>query len=213
MKVQYYIIHNCEESRKNKMVQILTDNGVNMNDVKWLLHPNKNEITDEMVKQLTSKYLKKGYICTTYKHYMALKDIVENKYKYAVIMEDNIGKIHANIPERLNKFLEQLPSDWDILFDSKWCSYKTIQEEKVTDEKIVYKKSNEITKFCHGGSRVAQFYFLNLNCAKKLYENYLPFDNAPDWWMNSLFRKLNINSYWSEPAIIETRLNHVSSTN
>ena len=75
-----------------------------------------------------------------------------------------------------------------------WDVKSMNQEEKVTDEKIVYKKSNEITKFCHGGSRVAQFYFLNLNCAKKLYENYLPFDNAPDWWMNSLFRKLNYPS-------------------
>lgn len=211
MKIQYYIIHNGEKTRKETMTRLLKDNGVDMDDVKWILHPNKNEITSELKSKLVNKYLKNGYISCTYKHYLSLKDIVENNYEYSVIMEDNIGFVYDNIPNRLELYLTQLPENWDILFDSKWASYKSIDEEKVTADKIVYKKSNKITKYCHGGTRVAQFYFLNLNCAKKLYENYLPFDNPPDWWMNTLFRKLNINSYWSEPAFIEVRKNHTSS--
>lgn len=211
MKVQYYIIHNGEHSRRETMIRLLTKNGVDMNDVKWMLHPNKDEISDEFAKSLISKHLKKGYISCTYKHFLSLKDIVENKYEYSVIMEDNIGDIYCNIPKCLELYLKQLPDDWDILFDTTWCSYKTICEQEVTHDKFVYKKSNKITKFCHGGTRVAQFYFLNLKCAEKLYNNYLPFDNAPDWWMNTLFRKLNINSYWSEPGNIAYRKNHVSS--
>ena len=211
MKVQYYIIHNGETSRRETMIRLLTENGVDMKDVKWVLHPNKGEISDELANKLTSKHLKKGYISCTYKHFLSLKDIVENNYEYSVIMEDNIGSVFDNIPDRLELYLKQLPNDWDILFDTTWCSYKTICEEEVISNKFVYKKSNEITKFCHGGTRVAQFYFLNLKCAKKLYNNYLPFDNAPDWWMNTLFRKLNINSYWSEPGNIATHQNHVSS--
>ena len=211
MKVQYYIIHNGETSRRETMIRLLTKNGVDMKDVEWILHPNKGEISDELANKLTSKYLKKGYISCTYKHFLSLKDIVENNYEYSVIMEDNIGNVFDNIPDRLELYLKQLPNDWDILFDTTWCSYKTICEEEVIPNKVVYKKSNEITKFCHGGTRVAQFYFLNLKCAKKLYNNYLPFDNPPDWWMNTLFRKLNINSYWSEPGNITTRQNHVSS--
>lgn len=211
MKVQYYIIHNGETSRRETMIRLLTKNGVDMKDVQWVLHPNKGEISDEFANKLTCKHLKKGYISCTYKHFLSLKDIVENNYEYSVIMEDNIGSVFDNIPDRLELYLKQLPNDWDILFDTTWCSYKTICEEEVFSNKVVYKKSNEITNFCHGGTRVAQFYFLNLKCAKKLYNNYLPFDNAPDWWMNTLFRKLNINSYWSEPGNIAYSQNHVSS--
>jgi hypothetical protein len=64
-----------------------------------------------------------------------------------------------------------------------------------------------------GGTKSAQFYMVNLNSAKKLYENYLPFNHAPDAWMNELFRYLNFNSYWIEPSITKTRENHTSSTN
>ena len=36
-----------------------------------------------------------------------------------------------------------------------------------------------------------QFYMVNLKAAK-LYENFLPFNHAPDMWMNELFRKIGI---------------------
>ena len=32
-------------------------------------------------------------------------------------------------------------------------------------------------------------------------------------WMNDLFRKLNINSFWAEPTFITTEKNHKTSTN
>ena len=31
---------------------------------------------------------------------------------------------------------------------------------------------------------------VNLKAAKQLYENFLPFNHAPDMWMNELFRKM-----------------------
>ena len=43
---------------------------------------------------------------------------------------------------------------------------------------------------------------VNLKAAKQLYENFLPFNHAPDMWMNELFRKIGINSYWAEPTLI-----------
>ena len=87
-----------------------------------------------------------------------------------------------------------------------------INEVEVKDSIFVYPKSNEITKYCHGSTRLAQFYIINNKCAKKLYDNYIPFNNAPDWWMNDLFRKLNIKSFWSEPSISNI-FPHVSTAN
>ena len=54
------------------------------------------------------------------------------------------------------------------------------------------------------------FYLLNLGCAKKLYDNYIPFNNAPDWYMNDLFRKLNIKCFWSEPSVVKV-WEHIST--
>ena len=48
-----------------------------------------------------------GYV--SYKHFLALEKIVENNYKYAVIIEDNVGKIKKNIIETLHECLKQLP--------------------------------------------------------------------------------------------------------
>jgi hypothetical protein len=42
-------------------------------------------------------------------------------------------------------------------------------------------------------------------------ENYIPFNNSPDWWMNDLFRKLNIKSFWVEPTNVYVHHGHVST--
>ena len=158
--------------------------------------------------------IKNGQISCSFKHYLCLRDIVENNYDYGIIMEDNQFFCN-NIPNTVEKYINQLNnlySEWDILFDTKWKSYKDVDEEKVVDEIYVYPKSNEITKYCHGSTRLAQFYIITNKCAKKLYENYIPFNNAPDWWMNDLFRKLNIHSFWSEPSISDV-FPHISTAN
>ena len=94
-------------------------------------------------------------------------------------MEDNIGGFIENIPKRLEKYIEFMDNDWDIIFDSVWGNYKDMNEEEVVSEKLVYKKSNQITKnmngkiISHGSTRAAQFYLINLEGAKKLYDNFL----------------------------------------
>lgn len=226
--MRYYIIHNLAENRKNHMDESLKKSKINVEDVKWVLHPNKDEIDDRFILQHVSpgisytcgipveaqKTLRKGLVSCTYKHYLALKDIVENNYEYAVIMEDNM-LLGENVPDRLNLYIKQLNEmypDWDIIFDNGWHPepYK-YNEGEIKDNIYVYPKSNEITQHCHGGTKCACFYLLRLKCAKKLYENYLPFNNAPDWWLNDLFRKLDIKSFWAEPSNVFF-WSHISST-
>ncbi len=186
--------------------------------VKWVLEPNKDKITTSMRNHLLMQNessscgvlfppgcpnIGNGKTSCTYKHYLCLQDIVENNYDYGIIMEDN-QFFCGNIPETVEKYVIQLNEmypDWDIIFDTKWARVQDINEVEVVDNVYVYPKSNEITNYCHGGTRLAQFYIVTNKCAKKMYENYIPFNNAPDWWMNDLFRKLNINSFWSEPSI------------
>ena len=40
---------------------------------------------------------------------------------------------------------------------------------------------------------------IRLKCARKLYENFLPFNWSIDWYYNDLFRKYDIKSFWVEP--------------
>lgn len=222
--MKYYVISGIDKNRRPRLENQLQKNGVSLDDVKWITYPNRNEISQEMRNKLvipTPSYtcnlfvdaycpqLNLGQISCSYKHYLSLKDIVENNYEYAVIMED-AAEFLKPVPETLERYIHELNTyyqDWDIIFDSDWGKY---MEGEVSPDRVVYPKSIEINNFGHGGTRCAHFYLLTQKCAKKLYENYLPFNNAPDWWMNDLFRKLNIKAFWAEPSIVHV-YKHVST--
>ena len=133
-------------------------------------------------------------------------------------MEDNIGGFYENIPNRLEKYLNMMDNDWDIIFDSVWGDYAQMNEEEISQNKLVYRKSNEITKnnegkiISHGSTRAAQFYLINKKAAKKLYDNFLPFNHSADMWMNEVIRKTNLKVYWSEPSIVTSKFNKKTST-
>jgi GR25 family glycosyltransferase involved in LPS biosynthesis len=216
--IQYYLIHGVDQQRGPRMMEEFQKWGLDNNNVKWILQPNKDKIDQAFRNNVLlqehsfscgnyvepkGSNISSGKIACSFKHYLCLKDIVENNYEYGVIMEDN-QFFCDNIPNTVEKYINQLNyiyPDWDVIFDTKWKNYRDIFEGEIKENTWVYPKSNEITKYCHGGTRLAQFYILNNKCAKKLYENYIPFNNAPDWWMNDLFRKLEIKSFWSEPSI------------
>ena len=227
-KCKFYIIHNLNQGRKRTIINQLELNGVDKKDIVFINHPNKNELTYDIKKKavqkntrINNKVIKDGWISVSYKHYLALSDMVENSIPYGVVIEDNVGKIGSNVYERIERYHEELPDDWDIVFESdqKFLNFSYTEEGLIDKNKLLYEKNNEITYKedgtirLHGGSRSAQFYYLNLACAKKLHKNYLPFNHAPDMWMNDLFRKLSIKSYWAEPTFITTEKNHKTSTN
>ena len=219
--IQYYLIHNLEEEREKHMSMMFENYGIKKKDVKYINHPNKNELTYKIKKDSVRKKakIKDGWISCSYKHYLALEDIVKNKYELAVIMEDNIGDFYESVPNRLEKYLKLLPNDWGIVFDSVWGDYKSHNEEELKDDKLLYKKSNEPTfdennkLISHGSTRAAQFYFINLETAKSLYNNFLPFNHSADMWMNYIIRENNINVYWSEPSLVTSKFNKQTSTN
>lgn len=199
--MHYYLIHALDYSRKYFMENQFQQFGIT--NVKWINYPNKSDDLPDVC----SSNLPKGMISCTYKHYLALKDIVENGYDYAVIMEDNI-EFRGNVPEALSRYLKDLPSDWDCVFDSDYYKFKYIESD--TTNVSVYKKSNNITAQCNGSSKGAHFIFLNQKAAKKLYDNFLPFSNSSDHHYNELFRKLDMIVYWAEEPNVH-KINRPSS--
>jgi GR25 family glycosyltransferase involved in LPS biosynthesis len=223
MSIQYYLIHGIDSSRKQRMINEFKKGNINESAVKWILWPNRDEITPDLYKKIVIQEdsysngiftpggkLGLGRTACSYKHYLALKDIIENNYDYGVIMEDNM-QFAGNVSERVLLYIKQLnelyPNNWDVLFD---LNYRAYYEGPLKDGVYVYPKSNRLESNWHGSTRCAQFYLVTNKCAKELYENYLPFNNAPDFWMNDLFRKLSIKSFWAEPPIVHT-WSHIST--
>ena len=217
---KYYVIHNLEKSRYENITSLLKKYGVDIDDVNFINYPNKNELTYDIKKKVVQKNskIKDGWISCSYKHYLALEMIVNNQDEFAVIMEDNIGDFFENIPARLNKYLEELPDNWDVVYDSVWGNYEAMDEERIKTNKLIYSKSNKTTTnidgkiISHGGTRAAQFYFVNNKSAKKLYENFIPFNHSADMWMNDVLRKIDAKSFWSEPSLVVSKYNTKTST-
>ena len=205
--IHYYLIHGIDGSRKSFMEQQFQQHGIHEKDVTWITYPNKN---DPLPNVCTDVNLPKGMISCTYKHYLALKDVVEKGYEYAVIMEDNI-EFHSNVPNALNKYMEDLPADWDCLFDSDFCNLKAMTDIKPdmsvykqpygVHQDVLYftKKERIVRREKRGVSKGAHFIFLTNKAAKQLYESFLPFHVTSDHHYNVLCEKLNLNVYWSEP--------------
>lgn len=181
--VHYYLIHGIDPNRKPFMEHQFQKFGVD--NVTWITYPNKYDYIPLDIT--TNKFLPRGHISCTYKHYLILKDIVEKQHSLAVIMEDNI-EFRANVPEALTRYLKDLPANWDCVFDSDYLGMKF--DGDITPESSVYKT---------GTTKGAHFIFLTLSAATKLYNNFLPFHEGSDHMYNYLFKKLNMNVYWAEP--------------
>jgi GR25 family glycosyltransferase involved in LPS biosynthesis len=199
---QYYLISGVDKDREPRMIKEFEKAKIPSDKVMWIRHPNRDELTYEVVSSVVQHdflgRLRPGQISCTFKHWLCLDDMVKNNHKYGVIIEDNTT-FYGNVPEKLEQYVTQLDTlfpDWDICFDLDWGH----PEVPLKEDQVVYPKTNAVTNLVHGGSRCAAFYLINLKCAKKLYSNYLPFNAPPDWWMNHLFRELDIKSFWTFPA-------------
>ena len=193
--MHYYLIHGIDPERKPFMETQFQSYGIPSEDVTWITSPNKQDILPEGI--CTNPSLPKGMVACTYKHYLILKDICENKHPLAVIMEDNI-EFRGNVPNAIERYLKDLPPDWDCVFDSDFWGL-TFIESRIDSNVSVYKKSNTITHQCVGASKGAHFLVINLQGAQKLYSSFLPFHECSDHWYNHIFRLKNMNVFWAEP--------------
>ena len=195
-RLNYYVIHGNIKSREIDVTAQFNKFGIHLSDVTWVRYPERNDpcLNNLCINPETTR----GAICCTYKHYLVLKDIVEKNLDMAVVIEDNVS-IYDNVPNALQRYLNNIPSDWDCIFDSDICGLHFI-EGPIYPLKSIYKKSNEVSAQCAGASRGCNFMIINKKAAEILYSNYMPIVNNADFQYNHLFRKCNLNSYWPEPV-------------
>ena len=54
---KYYLIHNLEDYRKRHMLNLFEKYDIDLKDVKIIEHPNKDELTYKLKKELFKKIL------------------------------------------------------------------------------------------------------------------------------------------------------------
>jgi GR25 family glycosyltransferase involved in LPS biosynthesis len=218
MNIHHYIVSGPDETREPYLREYFNKFGLDDKDITWLKGNNKNDLTDEFINTICDTHnnqlerkITKGEISCTYKHYLALQDIVQNEREYAVIMEDDVN-FKDYIQSRLNSYLEELNTyypNWNVLFDGDINTYygKTgeYDEDMILEYKKVYNKTTKdrsAEKKLHGATRGANYYLINLKTAKMLLDNFLPFDRVIDHYYNKMFRDFNLKIYWAIPPFV-----------
>jgi beta-1,4-mannosyl-glycoprotein beta-1,4-N-acetylglucosaminyltransferase len=131
-------------------------------------------------------------------HYSAYQKIIDS-HEEALIFEDDVI-LCDNFVNKLQQYLTQLPSDYDILFIGNGCNLH-VDIKQIEDNKFIYKRN-----VCDGLTRCADSYIINKKCCLKL-KNYIDnqqskINRAIDSWLEIVLQDNNCNVYWAEPTIV-----------
>jgi len=200
--MKIFVAHNSKlVDRKIHMLQQFQKH--NISDYEFIEKYDKDEITDYESSLFDINY-KKSTMSLHLKHNYLYKLIAEN-YENALIFEDDVI-LSDNFSEILNKYVTQLPKDYDMLFIGDGCNLH-IEKHKIIHNKNIYERS--LYKSPGGGdgaSRCTDSYIISNKCAKKMceYINKLTHKiNIPiDWWLNVAARDNNFLVFWAEPTIV-----------
>jgi glycosyl transferase family 25 len=143
-------------------------------------------------------------IAISLSHFHAYKQISDN-YDNGLIIEDD-AVLSDDFTDILNKYISQLPKDYDMLFIGDGCNLH-IEKHKLNPNQNIYEKCLYPTSWGgDGASRCCDSYIISKNCANKLceYINNLEYkiDLPIDWWINVAARDNIFKVYWAEPTIV-----------
>jgi GR25 family glycosyltransferase involved in LPS biosynthesis len=138
-------------------------------------------------------------------HLYVYKEI-SDKYNNAFIFEDDII-LDDDFINKYNKYISQLPNDYDMLFIGDGCNLH-IEKEKIIPDKYIYEKCLHSTSWGgDGATRCVDSYLINKKCAIKLCEYFNNLSSKInlyiDWYLNIIARKYNLKIYWMEPTIVK----------
>ena len=165
----------------------------------------RENLSDEDLKIFDTNKVKLSMCSNIIKHIDAYRNIMNNEYKYSLILEDDVI-LDDKFEDKLNKGLEQLPDDYDMLFIGNGCNLH-IPLIKRRPDKFIYKRGREPTVWGgNGGTRCTDSYLVSKKGAKKLMSYISKLEGAinmpSDWWLNQVIRDLKLEIYWMEPTIV-----------
>jgi len=206
-----YILHYTPlvERKKHIINQIKKYNY----KAKYIETFNREDLTIENLNLFNTNKVKSSSISLIYKHIESWQQISnDNAHSFSLILEDDVILID-NFDEKLNEYIQQLPSNFDMLFIGDGCNLHipdSIIKHTINENggKIVniFKKTNYPTNWGgNGATRCTDSYLISKNCCNKILEYIKGIKNKIelpiDWWMNTICRDLDLNVYWAEPTI------------
>jgi GR25 family glycosyltransferase involved in LPS biosynthesis len=196
--MKIFVLHYSKlvERKKNILSQFEKHK---ITDYEFIEMFDKDDIMDKSL--FTSKY-KPSMMSLTLKHFWVYKEIM-NKYDCALIFEDDVI-LADNFVEKLNMYMYELPTDYDMLFIGDGCK---LHMKDISHKQHIYEKCLYPTSWGgDGASRCSDSYIVHKKCATKLCDyigraNY-KIDMGIDWWINRAARDNNLKVYWAEPTIV-----------
>jgi GR25 family glycosyltransferase involved in LPS biosynthesis len=163
----------------------------------------RDEIQDHNISMFQQNY-NKCQIAISLSHFHAYKEI-SDKYDNGLIFEDD-AILSDNFTDTLNKYISELPNDYDMLFIGDGCNLH-IEKHNLIPNQYIYEKSLYPTSWGgDGAGRCTDSYIISKKCASKLceYINNLEYKiKLPiDWWVNVAARDNLFKVYWAEPTIV-----------
>jgi hypothetical protein len=136
--------------------------------------------------------LKDSETSLLFKHYLALKKIVREKYPVTLLLEDDV-LFSDNFSEIFNNNLKSTPDDWDYIFPGSGCQLR-IPRLLLEKDKIAYLKTHPATK-------CTDSIIIKLDAAKKILKTFDSWQLPADWEYNHQLHHHDLNVYWWEPPV------------
>lgn len=192
--------------RKKYVEEVVAKFNINLN---WILQYDKEELDETELTKIfpflfsdkNGRKLSLAEISLVMKHYSAFKDTVEKGYNNVVVFEDDIILVE-DFDKKLDKYLNQLPDDYDILWIGTCCNLHVPQ----------YNPHIHVYSTQHG-SRCTHAYLISQGGCKKLIDHFHTIYQPIDWYFNSSVKELNMKNFWAEPALSTQELSFESAIN
>lgn len=210
IKKIYIVVHNSNNKNWTKLVSKLK--WFNIPIKKWN-SVKKNNITDKKVNKIATKtcasFCSVDMISEWLTHFNLWKHIVKNEEDLVLILDENII-LAKNFNNKLDKYWNQIPYDWDIVYlgCNGSCGNSTITE---TYYKVMYGRENEdinsnLIKPCFPLGLYA--YIITYEGAKKLLknDNFKKIGYKLDYYLAKYaFFENNLNLYAFIPALVKKK--------
>jgi GR25 family glycosyltransferase involved in LPS biosynthesis len=203
---KYFVCHYTKLSDRKPFVEYqLNKNSI---DFEWILDFDQENINFETISKSYSNILSNVYLGRTLrkseislilKHEECLRKIVENRYQNTIIFEDDI-LLSENFINKLNKYCDQLPSDYDILWIGSCCD---LHYSPIIEGINVYETNK--------GSRCTHAFLISLKCAEMLLNQIKNIYYPIDFFYNKMILDLNLKNFWAEPELVNQNKNYKSS--
>jgi GR25 family glycosyltransferase involved in LPS biosynthesis len=192
-EIDYYVIHisNKNELRSNNIINMSNKINNKINIFEAIKGSEINNVLDyDQNINFNFKYNHINEVGCYLSHLLLIKSLINSKYKYTIIFEDDFNIHNIDFNEEVNKILNKI-DDFDILYlgnltDNHGLRYK---------DNIYYINPNENLWGTHA-------YLINNKNATKIYNHLLNLNLAIDNKYKELIKNKLINAYVIYPILV-----------